>query len=232
MRSTLQPQRVHFCQQDSVPRTRRSLSRSQCQTGYPRTLLQLLHSFFIRTFTVFSHVQQDSRIRFPTLGKRLHSGSLAQSAASRSCGPCTASNGICHTRRFSDPCGICPAAGRRHRKHPCRRAQADCGRAIHVAHVAVQQKLGASVSLTAQRPSTVLDKPRSGLAVGWSALLCRGRFDTFRWASELLLPTRLALAPQLLSDGLDVVVETSSKLLAPAPGFFDNWVFPHRPMPR
>ena len=108
-------------------------------------------------------------MRLPRSGEQL---SLARSAASRACGPCTASNGTCHTRRFSDLCGICPAADRRHRKYPCRRAQADCGRAIHVAHVVVQQKLAASASLTAQRPSSAADKPRSGLAVGWSALLC------------------------------------------------------------
>ena len=70
-------------------------------------------------------------------------------------------------------------------------------------------------------------QPRRVSGVGWSVLLCCSRFDTFRWASELLLSTRLALAPQLLSDGLDVVVEASSKILAPAPGFFDDWVLPH-----
>ena len=117
---------------------------------------------------VFSPAQWNIRIRFSTPGRRSLSGSLAQSAASGACGPCTASNGTCHTRRFSDPYGIYPAAGRRHRKYPCRRAQADCGRAIHVAHVVVQQKLGASASLTAQRPSSAAGKPRSGLAVGWS----------------------------------------------------------------
>ena len=122
---------------------------------------------------VFSSAQQDIRTRFPTPGTRSPSGSLVQSAASRACGPCTASTGICHTLRFSDPCGICPAVGRRHRKYPCRRAQAGCGPAIHVARVVVQQRLGASVSLTAQRPSSAADKPRSGVAVGWSDWLGR-----------------------------------------------------------
>ena len=77
-----------------------------------------------------------------------------------------------------------------------------------------------------------LMRPRSGLAVGWSAVLCRCRFDAVRWASEWLLPTRLLLPPQRLPDGLDVIIEASSKLFASTPGFFDNWVFPHCPMPR
>ena len=78
----------------------------------------------------------------------------------------------------------------------------------------------------------LLMRPRSGLAVGWSAVLCRRGFDAVRWTSEWLLPTRLLLPPQRLPDGLDVKIEASSKLFASTPGFFDNWVFPHCPMPR
>ena len=83
-----------------------------------------------------------------------------------------------------------------------------------------------------QRPGSAVDKTRSGLAAGWSAASLRGGFDTPRWARERLFPTHFSLVPQRLADGLEVMVEASSKLFAPAPGFFDYWIFPHCPMPR
>ena len=113
---------------------------------------------------VFSPVQLDIRIRFSTPCTRSSSGSLARSVSFRACGPCTASNGICHTRRFSGLCEICPAADRRHRNSPCLRAQADCVRAISVAHAVVQQRLGASF-ISAQRHPWPAAKLRSGLAI-------------------------------------------------------------------
>ena len=118
-----------------------------------------------RTFTAFSPVQQNVRTRSSTRDRRLHSGSLAQSAASQICGPCTASNGTCRTRRFSDPCGIYPVAGRKHRKYPRRRAQkADCGCAIHVAHLVVHLK-ARRISVThRQRPA----QRRDVRSVRWS----------------------------------------------------------------
>ena len=47
--------------------------------------------------------------------------------------------------------------------------------------------------------------------------LC-GRFDTLRWARERFLPTCFPPLPQHLPNGLEVIVEASSKPFAPAPG--------------
>ena len=162
---------------------------------------------------VFSPVQQDIRIHFSTPCKRPLSGDLARSVASRACGSCTASIGVFHTLRFSGPCGIYRAAGRRHRKYPCLRAQAGCGRAILVEHVAVQQRLGASVSLTACPTGSI----NSAALAASAACACQAERNHYCSLFQPVFSTASGLG--LMAYHFDVVsvwVENECRIVPPA----------------